>query len=118
MVIHYKCPNCGDDMNYDAKSGALSCPACGREDHIDSFPQDHIQGTFTDDEANEYHCENCGAVLITDKDTAATKCSYCGAGASWPTAFPVRWHPNSSFPLPSARKRRWRLLKNGRENAC
>ncbi len=80
MVIHYKCPNCGDDMHFDAKTGALTCPACGREDHIDDFPQDHIQEMFTDEEVNEYHCENCGAVLLTDKNTAATKCSYCGAG--------------------------------------
>ncbi len=82
MVIHYKCPNCGDDMHFDAKTGALVTPVLPvvGKDHIDDFPQDHIQEMFTDENVNRLRCENCGAVLLTDKNTAATKCSYCGAG--------------------------------------
>ena len=80
MVIHYKCPSCGDDMTFDSDSGKLSCPSCGRKEEIESFPDDFISMSFSDDEAREYHCENCGAVLITDQDTIATRCSFCGAG--------------------------------------
>ncbi|WAA12850.1 TFIIB-type zinc ribbon-containing protein [Fervidibacillus halotolerans] len=79
MIIHYKCPNCGDDMSFDSESGTLSCPSCGREDSIDQFSEDLITTTM-EDETKEYHCENCGAVLITDSDTVATRCSFCGAG--------------------------------------
>jgi len=79
MVIHYKCPNCGDDMTFDSESGHLSCGACGRQDNIETFSEEFISTTFEDHEAKEYHCENCGASLITDADTAATTCSFCGA---------------------------------------
>ena len=80
MVIHYKCPNCGDDMAFDSQSGMLSCSSCGRKDRIEDFSEEFITTTFSDDEAREYHCKNCGAVLITEADTVATTCSFCGAG--------------------------------------
>lgn len=80
MVIHYKCPNCGDDMAFDAESGKLSCHSCGRKDDIETFSEEYISKMFSEEEAKEYHCENCGAVIITEKDTAATTCSFCGAG--------------------------------------
>ncbi|GEN30196.1 DNA-directed RNA polymerase subunit RPC12/RpoP [Cerasibacillus quisquiliarum] len=80
MVIHYKCPSCGSDMAFDADSGKLSCHSCGRQDDIETFSDEYITRTFTEDDAKEYHCENCGAVILTDTDTAATSCSFCGAG--------------------------------------
>lgn len=79
MVIHYKCPNCGSDMAFDADSGKLSCPNCGRQDDIETFPEENILQKFAPDEAKEYHCENCGAVLLTEAETTATHCSFCGA---------------------------------------
>ncbi|MBU8879132.1 TFIIB-type zinc ribbon-containing protein [Bacillus sp. FJAT-29790] len=80
MVIHYKCPNCGDDMAFNSNTGMLSCHSCGREDNIADFSEDLISAVFSEDEAKEYHCENCGAILITEAETAATTCNFCGAG--------------------------------------
>ncbi|SDY13632.1 hypothetical protein SAMN05421736_101466 [Evansella caseinilytica] len=80
MIIHYKCPNCGDDMAFDSESGKLSCHSCGRKDTIEEFDDEFITTTFSQDEAKEYQCENCGAAVITDADTTATSCSFCGAG--------------------------------------
>ncbi|MCU9601537.1 TFIIB-type zinc ribbon-containing protein [Pallidibacillus thermolactis] len=80
MVIHYKCPNCGNDMAYDSESGTLLCEACGTKETIETLPEENITTTFSEEEAREYNCENCGAVLLTDADTVATKCSFCGAG--------------------------------------
>ena len=80
MVIHYKCPNCGDDMSFDSESGKLTCLSCGRQDAIENFSDEFITTTFEENETKEYHCENCGAVLLTDADTVATTCSFCGAG--------------------------------------
>lgn len=79
MVIHYKCPNCGSDMAFDAESGKLSCRSCGREDNIEEFSDEFIETIFEEDEAKEYECNNCGAVIVTDADTTATTCSFCGA---------------------------------------
>lgn len=80
MVIHYKCPSCGDDMIFDSETGMLSCPSCGRKDTIEDFSDAFITTHFSEDEAKEYHCQNCGAVLITEAETTATNCSFCGAG--------------------------------------
>jgi len=67
-------------MIFNSETGTLTCPACGRQEDIETFSEDLITTTFEDHEAKEYHCENCGAVLITDHDTVATRCSFCGAG--------------------------------------
>jgi DNA-directed RNA polymerase subunit RPC12/RpoP len=80
MLLHYKCPNCGDDMAFDSESGNLSCGSCGRADSIDNFSDEFITTRLTDEEAKEYVCNNCGAAVITDADTSATSCSFCGAG--------------------------------------
>ncbi len=79
MVIHYKCPNCGSDMEFDSTSGMLSCNSCGRKDNIEGFSDEYITTTFEEDEAKQYNCNNCGAVIITEADTTATSCSFCGA---------------------------------------
>ena len=80
MILHYKCPNCGSDMNFDADSGTLSCQSCERQEKIENFPEELVTAAFSEDEAKEYHCENCGAVLLTLAETTATRCSFCGAG--------------------------------------
>ena len=80
MVVHYKCPNCGDDMGFDSQSGMLSCHSCGKKDNIENIPNEFITTTFAEDEAKEYHCKNCGAILLTEAETMATTCSFCGAG--------------------------------------
>ncbi|RKD22916.1 hypothetical protein BEP19_11815 [Ammoniphilus oxalaticus] len=80
MILHYKCPNCGSDMNFDADSGSLSCQSCGRHDNIENIPEDLRTATFSEDEAKEYECKNCGAAVITAQETTATHCSFCGAG--------------------------------------
>src|SRR5690625_4220945 len=80
MLVHYKCPNCGDDMAFDADSGKLSCPSCGHGENIELLDEEYISREFSEDDAQEYHCKNCGAVVLTDKDTTATSCSFCGAG--------------------------------------
>lgn len=79
-VIQYKCPNCGSGMVYDSETGKLSCPACGRQDDIDTMPDPQVKQVFTEeDQAREYHCGNCGAVVMTDALTSATNCSFCGS---------------------------------------
>ncbi|HIV73457.1 MAG TPA: TFIIB-type zinc ribbon-containing protein [Candidatus Pseudogracilibacillus intestinigallinarum] len=80
MLLHYKCPNCGDDMTYDTESGSLSCSSCGHQENIETYDDAYIEQVFADDEeVKEYHCENCGAIVITDADTTATSCSFCEA---------------------------------------
>ncbi|WP_042478788.1 hypothetical protein [Bacillus ndiopicus] len=77
MILHYTCPSCAGDMNFDADTGKLTCRSCGRKDTIENYPEEMIKATFAEDETNEYHCNNCGAVLITLAETTATNCSFC-----------------------------------------
>ncbi len=93
MLIQYKCPDCGADMAYNAKTDNLSCESCGKTlpvieykepsdetvEEFEAFETQTSTGTFGEGEATQYQCNNCGAVLITDKDTTATTCSFCGA---------------------------------------
>src|SRR5699024_598263 len=74
LLLHYKCPNCGDDMTYDTESGSLSCSSCGHQENIETYDDAYIEQVFADDEeVKEYHCENCGAIVITDADTTANR---------------------------------------------
>jgi len=85
-VLHYKCPNCGSDMSYDADAGMLSCPSC--RTRMDVREMEQLRGGQAAGRAGTagvadtvvYHCNNCGADLLATPETAATKCSFCGAG--------------------------------------
>lgn len=39
MVVQYKCPSCGADMQYDAESRKLKCTGCGRLMAVDAMKQ-------------------------------------------------------------------------------
>ncbi|MFD1396787.1 TFIIB-type zinc ribbon-containing protein [Kroppenstedtia eburnea] len=118
MVIHYKCPNCGDDMVFDSESGMLSCPSCARQDPIESFPEENVQTFFSEDEAKEYHCNNCGAVILTEAETTATTCGFCGAGVVLGDRLSRKLAPAKVIPFTISKEeaiqafRKW--CKNGR----
>lgn len=86
MVIQYKCPNCGTDMQFDSTTGTLRCKSCDHQEQIEGYRADYDSyetnshtATYGDEEARQYHCKNCGATLVTDDHTAATVCSFCGS---------------------------------------
>ena len=93
MVIQYKCPNCGADLQFDAASAHLKCDSCGYEEDIKGAKNSGNDyrdvekaelgngAKFEDGENNvvEYQCQNCGAVVMTEKNTTATNCAFCGA---------------------------------------
>lgn len=37
MVVQYKCPNCGADMEFDSTTGKLKCESCGRTEDIEQM---------------------------------------------------------------------------------
>lgn len=118
MVIHYKCPNCGDDMAFDSESGKLACGSCGRTDAIGDFSEEFITKEFEENEAKEYVCKNCGGAVITDADTSATACSFCGAGVVLADRVSGNLAPDLVIPFQISKEearqafRKW--CKNGR----
>ncbi|GIO28092.1 TFIIB-type zinc ribbon-containing protein [Ornithinibacillus bavariensis] len=118
MLIHYKCPNCGDDMAFDSASGKLTCQSCGRNDSVEDFSEEFISTRFSDDEAKEYVCNNCGAAVITDADTSATSCSFCGAAVVLADRVSGNLAPDKVIPFKISKEeaiqafKKW--CKNGR----
>lgn len=105
-------------MAFDATSGKLSCPNCGRQDDIETFPAENIQQESAPEEVKEYHCENCGAVLLTDPETTATHCSFCGAAVVLSDRLSGEFAPAKVIPFTISKDeavaafRKW--TKNGR----
>ncbi|QHW35101.1 TFIIB-type zinc ribbon-containing protein [Paenibacillus rhizovicinus] len=69
-------------MVFDAATGMLSCPGCGRKDNIEQAPdplQNQTSAEHAEHAVNEYHCSSCGAVIVTEPETSATSCSFCGS---------------------------------------
>lgn len=99
MVVHYKCPNCGADMAFDAKSGHLNCDSCGRTDQIESMageksiPKDATVSYDMDDDdmkaANsgfeqDYEDDDFGDQVkarkpLSSHETKEYNCHNCGA---------------------------------------
>lgn len=89
-IYMYKCPNCGNGMEYDAKTHIFHCDYC-----LSDFTADELEERRRKAEAAEaerehreseegfeehsalYSCPNCGAEIITDETTAASYCYYC-----------------------------------------
>ena len=92
-------------MEYDANIGSLLCPSCGREDNIESFPEENVEKFFTEEDGGEYHCGNCGANIITDLDTMATRCSFCGAGVVISNRLSGEMAPSKLIPFRISKER-------------
>ena len=77
MVTHFKCPNCGADMEFDTASGMLKCDSCGREENIENMPvnKQHPKGVkvtydmdYEDKKAYETGFDNDYADPLYDDD--------------------------------------------------
>lgn len=99
MVIHYKCPNCGADMNFDASSGHLHCSSCNTSQSIENMAGDNkgsqdAEGTYDIDDddlrASEEGFENNYSSssnqdihthhhAFTSDDANEFECNNCGA---------------------------------------
>lgn len=116
MLIHYKCPNCGADMVFDADTGKLTCHSCGRQDDIENFPDEFIRNSFSQDETKEYHCKNCGAIIITEADTTATTCSFCGAGVILADRLSGEMAPAKVIPFTISKEEAMKAFKSWCKN--
>lgn len=99
MVTHYKCPNCGADMEFDPGSGMLKCGSCRHEESIEkmagmennpgdaevsydmddddrkaeeaSFEQDYEDTSYEDDPSHHH--------TFSDHEINEYHCQNCGA---------------------------------------
>ena len=78
-----KCPNCGAQLKFSAKSGLVTCEYCGSKFDPKKLKEEvklseEVKDTY---EGKSYLCSQCGAKLLTFDNTAITFCSYCGSQA-------------------------------------
>ncbi|MBQ9019554.1 MAG: hypothetical protein IJ097_04530 [Bacilli bacterium] len=76
-----KCPHCGAEFKYNAKSKLVHCDYCGSD-----FNPKELKTKVKVSKKKEnllkgycYSCTQCGATLMTFDETAITFCSYCGS---------------------------------------
>lgn len=98
-VLDFKCPQCGGQLEFDAKTQNLKCPYCdsvfspeylrhqdaglagGTPDTAQPQQQDPEWGVVSEpweSELNVYICNSCGGEIISDENTISTACPYCG----------------------------------------
>lgn len=87
-----KCPSCGGTMDFDPKTGGLSCPYCGHTEAIEvkqDEPQKAVELSL-DDAENTANCDwgvakktvickSCGAESVYDANEISSVCPYCGS---------------------------------------
>ena len=90
-INRFLCENCGANMGFDARHGALACPYCGHRKVIE--PSDGAVGEndLTDFlrpdaqslqpmaiNAMQVSCETCGATVTFIPPETARNCDFCG----------------------------------------
>ena len=77
-----KCPNCGAELEFNAKSQLVTCEYCRSTFNPKELNEKvHVSEEIEQFEGRSYLCSQCGASLLTFDETAITFCSYCGSQA-------------------------------------
>lgn len=74
----YGCPNCGAELEYNIKTGKLSCDSCGGKYSVEAVNKQN-DGEKDLYDINIFRCPQCGGEVYSTNTTIAGFCSYCGA---------------------------------------
>lgn len=111
-----KCPNCGNNLIFDASTQNFKCEFCGTvlaqsetlkiSQQPASTPPPPPPPNFTANqpELNVFHCRNCGAEMVTDTNTAATFCVYCGSTGIIKNRLEGRFRPELIIPFKKSKE--------------
>lgn len=137
-----KCPACGGTMDFDPKTGGLSCPYCGHEEEIalngialtDAAEEQIFEGAKLLEscdwgvEKKTVVCNSCGAESLYDALETADICPYCGSNQVMEANDITTLAPNGVVPFKITAKqagenfkiwikRKWFCPKEAKESA-
>ncbi|MDH1289702.1 zinc ribbon domain-containing protein [Comamonas terrigena] len=99
MVRKHPCPECGGNLEWNAKAQALKCPYCGttapwseatreelgravvEQDLAEALRNPASGRGWGTDARYEVQCQNCRAISVFLNKTAAQRCDFCGSPA-------------------------------------
>ena len=98
MVAKHVCPECGGNLEWNAKAQALRCPYCGTQVPWTEEQQKQLSGDIVEqdlaaalanpasgrgwgDARREYQCQNCRAISVFVDGRVAARCDFCGSPA-------------------------------------
>jgi ribosomal protein S27E len=86
--VHFHCPGCAGEMDFDPQSGMMKCQSCGTTQAIavsttlvTAHPLEEalLHQTPLSPQALEVNCDGCGSVVVFEPPEVAGACSFCGA---------------------------------------
>ncbi len=108
---HFKCNQCGSDLDYAIGLHSLKCVSCGEVDPIEASPLDmylahDYKSAISDidyfDPQNVNHelkCENCGANFMLPVNVHAEECPYCDLNVVVPVELSRKLEPDGVIPF-------------------
>ncbi|ARU06896.1 zinc ribbon domain-containing protein [Comamonas serinivorans] len=98
MVGKHPCPECGADLQWNAKAQSLRCPYCGTvvpwsdeqrqaldasvvEQDLETALRNPPQGRGWGDARREVQCQSCKAISVFVDGRVAQRCDFCGSPA-------------------------------------
>jgi len=108
---HFKCNQCGSDLDYAIGMHSLKCISCGQVDPIEAsqldmyLAHDYKQAVsainYFDPKSirHELKCDNCGANFMLPENVHAEECPYCDMNVVVPVDQNRQLAPDGIFPF-------------------
>lgn len=108
---HFKCNQCGSDLDYAIGMHSLRCVSCGEIDPIeasllDSYLAHDYKAAISDIDyfepsnvSHELNCENCGANFVLPANVHADECPYCDLNVVVPVDLSRKLKPDGVIPF-------------------
>lgn len=117
-----KCPDCGGVMDFDPKTGGLSCPYCGHMEEISIESTgaaelaledaDKVENCDWGAEKKTVLCKACGAESVYDALEIASVCPFCGSNQVMEAADQKTMAPGGVVPFKISAKQASELFHN------
>jgi DNA-directed RNA polymerase subunit RPC12/RpoP len=108
---HFKCNQCGSDLDYAIGLHSLKCVSCGEVDPIEASPLDMYLAhdykaaisdlSYFDPQqvSHELKCDNCGANFMLPVNVHAEECPYCDLNVVVPVDLSRKLMPDGVMPF-------------------